>query len=307
MPNEFKGLPGHSAEYFGDTRDHWWNADFLKLMATRWGCDSVREVLDVGCGVGHWGMTLASALPGAARVTGIDREAAWIEHATSRARARGLSERFRYLLGEAQQLPFPDHSFDVTTCQTLLIHVSSPEAVLAEMARVTRPGGLVVVAEPNNLAGALQQDSTASQASVEEIVALVRFQLMCERGKVALGEGDNSLGDRVAGLFAAQGLVEIDVHLNDKATAIFPPYSSEEQRAFAAEARDRAQRSVWTWPEAQARRYFLAGGGAERDFAEHFARGLAAGQRTVRALDDGTYHGVLGGAFYLVAGRKRLR
>lgn len=151
MSNEFKGVAGHSAEYFGDTRDHWWNSDFLKLVAARWRLSTVRDVLDVGCGVGHWGLVLASVLPDAARVTGVDREAAWIEHATLRAAARGLADRFFYLQGEAEHLPFPDDSFDVTTCQTVLIHVPNPDAVIAEMRRVTRPGGLVAVAEPNNL------------------------------------------------------------------------------------------------------------------------------------------------------------
>src|SRR4051812_44702072 len=39
----------------GDWRDTWWNADFLDLMARRWGLSSALRVLDVGCGVGHWG------------------------------------------------------------------------------------------------------------------------------------------------------------------------------------------------------------------------------------------------------------
>jgi SAM-dependent methyltransferase len=304
MANEFKGLAGHSAEYFGDTRDYWWNRDFLELMARRWRFSEVRDVLDVGCGVGHWGMLLASVLPEGARVTGVDREASWVEHATSRALARGLAERFHYRQGDAVQLPFPDDSFDLTTCQTVLIHLADPGAALAEMRRVTRPGGLVAVAEPNNLTNALLLDSISNQASVEELVELVRFQLTCERGKVALGEGDNSLGDRVAGLFVAGGLVEVDVYVNDKVAAILPPYLTGEQRAFAEDVRDRAKRALWNWSESETRRFFLAGGGAERDFASHFARGLAAGQKTVRGLDEGTYHGTAGGAFYLVAGRK---
>jgi SAM-dependent methyltransferase len=305
MPNEFEGAAGHSAEYFGDTRDYWWNPDFLKLMAVRWRFDTVREVLDVGCGVGHWGVALKSVLPEEAHVTGIDREVAWIEHATSRALARGQSDRFRYLLGDADRLPFPDDSFDLTTCQTVLIHVPNPGAVIAEMKRVTKPGGRVVVAEPNNLTSSLLLDSISNQRSVEELVELVRFQLMCERGKVALGEGDNSLGDRVAGLFVAQGLADVDVYLNDKASAIFPPYSSDEQRMFVAEVRDRAERNVWNWGEAETRRYFLAGGGADREFAEQFARALAAARRILHGLDDGTYHGDGGGALYLTSGRKR--
>jgi SAM-dependent methyltransferase len=304
MGNDFKGQSGHSAEHFGDTRDHWWNLDFLQLMAKRWKLDAVRDVLDVGCGVGHWGTLLSAVMPDEARVTGVDREPSWVEEARARARARGQSGRFTYLHGEAERLPFPDASFDLTTCQTVLIHLRDPAAALSEMRRVTRPGGLIAVAEPNNLTESLLLDSVSNQASIDEIVELVRFQLTCERGKVALGEGDNSLGDRVPGLFAALGLAEIEVHTNDKATAVFPPYAEDAQRACVEDARDRAARSLWNWSEADAKRLFVAGGGAEDAFATHFARGLASRERILRGLDDATYHGVLGGAFYLVAGRK---
>ena len=56
--------------------------------------------------------------------------------------------------------------------------------------------------------------------------------------------------------------------------------------------------------EAEARRLFLAGGGSEGSFAVHFARGMASLENIVRGLNEGTYHGIIGGAFYLVAGRK---
>lgn len=307
MVNEFKGQAAHSAEHFGDTRDHWWNRDFLQLIAKRWNLDAVRDVLDVGCGVGHWGMLLASVMPEHVRVTGIDRETIWVEQATARALARGLAKRFAYQQGEAQRLPFPDDSFDLTTCQTVLIHLPDPSAAIAEMLRVTRPGGLVMVAEPNNLTESLLLDSISNQASIDEIVELVRFQLTCERGKAALGEGDNSVGDRVPGLFVAQGLANVEVYVNDKAIAVFPPYASPEQRAFTEDARDRMGRRLWNWSEDEARRVFLAGGGAPGDFAVHFARALASRERIVRGLDDAAYHGIIGGAFYLVAGRKPAR
>jgi SAM-dependent methyltransferase len=187
----------------------------------------------------------------------------------------------------------------------LLIHLPDPGAAIAEMLRVTRPGGLVAVAEPNNLAEPLLLDSISSQASIEDTAELVRLQLTCERGKVALGEGDNSLGDRVPGLFVALGLTEVEAYCNDKATAIFAPYAAGKQRAFTEDARNRAARRLWNWSEAETRGFFLAGGGAEADFTGHFERGLAAREKIVRGLDDRTYRGVLGGALYLVSGRKR--
>jgi SAM-dependent methyltransferase len=304
MANQFKGEAAHSAEYFGDTRDHWWNGDFLRLMAQRWKLEAVREVLDVGCGVGHWGMLLASVMEPNVRVTGVDCEPIWITRASARALSRGLNGRFSYVRAEAERLPFPDNSFDLTTCQTLLIHLAEPAAALAEMLRVTKPGGLVAVAEPNNLSAALLLDSISNQASIEDVLALVRFQLTCERGKVALGQGDNSLGDRVPGLFAAQGLTDIQVHVNDKATALFPPYADGAQRAFSEEARDHVTRRLWNWTEDETRRLFLAGGGADGDFRAHFKRALASRRDVVRGLEDQTYHGVVGGPLYLIAGRK---
>src|SRR5262249_4652272 len=204
MANQFRTLDSHSAEHFGDTRDHWWNLDFLELMARRLSFDRVRDVLDVGCGVGHWGRLLAQVLPATARVQGVDRDPHWVEHAA--ARVSGLGGRFSYQVAVAERLPFADASFDLVTCQTVLIHAPDPGAVIDEMIRVTRPGGLLLAAEPNNIANALVFDSVNFHDPVDEVVARVRLQLICERGKAALGEGHNSIGDLLPGLFAERNL-----------------------------------------------------------------------------------------------------
>lgn len=305
MANPLKGHEGHSAEYFGDTRDHWWNHDFLALVAERWGLASARDVLDVGCGVGHWGTILGSVLADDARIVGVDREQAWVDEATRRAATAGSSARHAYRQGEAQRLPFADGSFDLVTCQTVLIHMPDPAAVIAEMTRVTRPGGRVLVAEPNNMTDTLLLDSVSSRASIDEVLANVRLQLTCERGKVALGEGDNSLGDRVPGLFVAAGLADVQTYVNDKAGMLVPPYASAAERALVDDARDCAERGRWNWSEAETRRFFLAGGGVEAEFAAAYAGGLAWRQRIVDAMNAGTYSGLQGGAFFLITGRKR--
>src|ERR1700756_5701438 len=96
MANEFRTLGSHSAEYFGDTRDYWWNADFLALMAKRLAFDRMGDVLDVGCGIGHWSRLLARVLPHDARLQGVDRDPLWVETAGERAAAAGLAERSQY-------------------------------------------------------------------------------------------------------------------------------------------------------------------------------------------------------------------
>ena len=266
LTNEFRTLESHSAEYFGDTRDYWWNPDYIELIGRRLAFDRVHDVLDVGCGVGHWSQVLAPALPADAKVIGVDRDPLWIDKATARAAARGLSHRFQYRVSDAQTLPFADASFDLVTCQTVLIHVAHPKAVITEMARVTRPGGLVLAAEPNNISTSLVQNSISINDPVEEILAGVRLQLTCERGKAALSEGNNSVGDVVPGLFAASGLTDVAVYLNDKTNAFLPPYGTPEQRAMREERQDFEARDFWIWSREDTLRYFIAGGGAPAQF-----------------------------------------
>ena len=304
MANEFRTLDAHSAEYFGDTRDYWWNQDFIELIGRRFAFEDVRDVLDVGCGFGHWAQVLASSLPVDARVTGVDRDQSWINKAADRAASRGLSDRFRYRLAEAQALPFPDACFDLVTCQTLLIHVADPGAVIAEMLRVARPGGLVLVAEPNNIASSLVLNSIGFNDPVDQILAGVRLQLLCERGKAALGEGNNSVGDLLPGLFAASGLTEIAVYLNDKTNAFFPPYSTSEQRVMLEELQDFDSRDFWIWNRADTYRYFLAGGGSEAEFDTLWTSVRAGTDRLVEAIADRTYSHSGASLGYLVAGRK---
>jgi hypothetical protein len=106
-------------------------------------------------------------------------------------------------------------------------------------------------------------------------------------------------------IFVASGLAEVEVYVNDKATAIFPPYGAGAQRTFADGARDRVRRRIGTWSEIETRRFFLAGGGSEDAFDARFASALASREKIVRGLDAGTYHGISGGPFYFVAGRKK--
>ena len=94
--------------------------------------------LDVGCGTGALSATiLAHASP--AVVTGIDSSEGFVAH----ARQHVPDPRASFRLADAQDLPFSPHSFDAAVSGLVLNFVPQPERAVAEMARVTRPGGIV--------------------------------------------------------------------------------------------------------------------------------------------------------------------
>ncbi len=99
-----------------------------------------RRVLDVACGAGQIAVPAARA---GARVTGVDIAENWIEQARKRAAAEGLDIRFD--VGDAEDLPYDDASFDLTISLIGAMFAPRPERVTAELLRVTRPGGHVVM------------------------------------------------------------------------------------------------------------------------------------------------------------------
>lgn len=99
-----------------------------------------KRVLEVGCGTG---LILERVRDFAAQSAGLDLSAGML----ARARARGLP----VVQGSATALPYPDASFDVVYSFKVLAHVADIRAALAEMARVTRPGGHVLAEFYNTL------------------------------------------------------------------------------------------------------------------------------------------------------------
>lgn len=293
----------HSAEYFGDQRDFWWNGDFMALMAERWRLSQARSILDAGCGVGHWGRVLAPFLSSDAVLTGVDREPEWVAKATETAKAKGLS-RFSYRQGDVNFLPFGDARFDLVTCQTLLIHVPDPRATLKEFMRVLKPGGLLILSEPNNLANSLVRDSDNFNGDIDVLMSAVRLQALCERGKAALGLGNNSIGDLLPGMLHETGLEDLQVYLSDKATLTLPNMSSPGQAAALAQTGDWIGRDFWIWEKAETESYFRAGGGVPAEFEKLWTNALDYQRKSFQAAKEQRLSAVVAGFSYLFSGRK---
>jgi SAM-dependent methyltransferase len=100
-------------------------------------------VLDVACGAAHAAEQLA---PHVHQVIGIDLTPALLQAGDERLGAAGVKN---VLLqeGDALDLPFVDASFDLVVCRSSLHHMPEPAAAAAEMARVCRQGGRVVVSD----------------------------------------------------------------------------------------------------------------------------------------------------------------
>jgi SAM-dependent methyltransferase len=294
----------HSADYFGPQRDFWWNDDFVDLVGARWRLAEVRRVLDVGCGAGHWARQILPRCHPEASLLGIDREPSWVERARLLATEVPGGERMTFERGDATALEAQRGGFDLVTCQTVLIHLADPARAVVEMAACLRPGGLLVAAEPNNLANALVADSVELELPMEERLARFRFHFTCETGKKNLGLGDNSVGDRVPEFFARAGLIDIQACVSDKVALVAPPYDAPVQRALRDEAFEHEQRDFAGWDRATAEQYFLAGGGTPNEFEEAWRRERARVKRIAAAIREGRYFAnAMAGVFYLVSGR----
>ena len=99
------------------------------------------QALDVGCGPGDETFELARAVAPAGLGVGVDVSGVMIVEANRRAEGTGLPVRFQE--SDAQHLPFADDTFDACRTERMLCHVDDPAAALAEMVRVTRPGGRI--------------------------------------------------------------------------------------------------------------------------------------------------------------------
>jgi demethylmenaquinone methyltransferase / 2-methoxy-6-polyprenyl-1,4-benzoquinol methylase len=99
------------------------------------------RVLDVACGTGAVALELVRAH--GCRVVGIDQSSEMLAAGRSRIASAGRAGLIALREGRAEELPFPDASFDALTFTYLLRYVDDPGATLSELARVVRPGGVV--------------------------------------------------------------------------------------------------------------------------------------------------------------------
>ena len=171
------------------------------------------RLLDLGCGPGTISVGLAeSVAPGA--LHGIDMEETQVEMANAAAKAGG-HDNATFQTGDATDLPFDDATFDVAHCHALLNHAPDTQAVLAEMKRVLKPGGLVAAREVIGDSSLFEPPSDMGSNGWATFLRLL-----------AANGGHPQMGKELKGAFVEAGFSDV------LASASFKPYTTADDLAF---------------------------------------------------------------------------
>ena len=159
----FSQRPGHTSE------------ESLRLLMDTVSLSSEDTVLDVACGPGIVACAFATI---ATHVTGIDITPAMLEQAKLLTEKRHLTN-LTWKQGNIEPLPFPDASFSVVLSRYAFHHFLQPHLVLAEMIRVCRPGGRILIADvalPPEKVDAYNQFEKLRDPSHTRALTLEEFQ-----------------------------------------------------------------------------------------------------------------------------------
>jgi 2-polyprenyl-3-methyl-5-hydroxy-6-metoxy-1,4-benzoquinol methylase len=154
-------------EAFGEDigQNSWLTSNEQDMFLSWLGLSTGKALLDVACGSG--GPALRMAASTGCSVVGIDLHEQAISTARSLASQRDLKARAEFCVVDATgQLPFPDSSFDAITCIDAINHLPNRPLVIAEWARLLKPGGRLLFTDPITVTGPLTNEEIAVRSSI---------------------------------------------------------------------------------------------------------------------------------------------
>ena len=181
------------------------------LFADFVGVQDGDHVLDVGCGTGSLAFSVAENRR-ISRIVGIDPSAGFIEH----ARSQSTDARLEFQVGDAQNLLFPEASFDKSMALLVIGFFSDAARAVREMRRVTKPGGIVAACWWD-----VGRDNEFHQRIWDAIIFLDPTVRRPTGGAMAYGSPD-----ALSSLWNAVGLTNVEV------TGLEFPYESESSEHF---------------------------------------------------------------------------
>jgi len=149
-------------------------------------------------------------------VTCVDFEDHWVGKSFETLSALTEGHKINALRGDAHSLPLEDDSFDLVTCQTLLMHCQDPLKAVREMVRIAKPHGWVLAVEPTNLLSRARFFDAVTHSSPKDQAKLYYVWACYHAGQKAETGADHDIAPLMPEMFRQAGLTEIAAYHNDK-------------------------------------------------------------------------------------------
>jgi SAM-dependent methyltransferase len=203
MPRDIDGLMAVTLKHL---RERWWDASFTTFLEDTLQPRPGKRLLDVGCGVGTAELQIGLLRVPQLSLVGVDVDLPSVTQAAGLIAERNLQARVA--AGNALALPFSDRVFDGVFCVAVLQHLGDPSIAVREFARVTRPGGRVLVVEPDNAARYWYSSCDSGQRAYAAATAFFSAVERPESHAAPL-----ALGPRVPALLRQSGLEPLFVRV----------------------------------------------------------------------------------------------
>ena len=212
-------------DYLKLTRSLYLNIDYLQFLIEKvWKITKKVDVIDFGCGYGYLGLVLMSLLPNGSSYTGVDISEELINK--GKEIFKELPFNHKFILSSANNVPEKDDTFDIAICNSVLMHIPEPDAVLAEMKRITKNDGMIITCESNwNAVNALLYIDGIKKSKITDLGFLqILFERIHEKTKT-----DGNIGMKMPVIMARNNIKNIQARISDSVRIILADEKNEEQ------------------------------------------------------------------------------
>ena len=239
-------------DYLKLTRSLYLNVDYLQFLVEKvWKITKKVDVVDFGCGYGYLGLVLMPLLPEGSTYTGVDISEELIKK--GREIFKSVPFDHKFILSSANGVPENDDTFDIAICNSVLMHIPEPDAVLTEMKRIAKNDGMIITCESNwNAVNALLYIDGIKKSKITDLGFLqILFERVHEKTKT-----DGNIGMKMPVIMARNNIKNIQARISDSVRIILADEKNEEQDSiytslqsdgFGAELTDEQKSGKINW------------------------------------------------------------
>lgn len=211
------------------TRENLWKDKSLAFLLDLLNLKENLKIADIGCGIGYLGSIMHSDWSEKTEYTGIDLDDKLLHLAHDHASSWKEKGQVSFVSGNVYHLPLEDNHYDLTICQTLMMHLHEPDKALAEMIRITKNTGMIVCIEPDNTFNGNSQNINGflEYVSPDDYAVMIKVNLYRYKGKIQMGTGDFSIGNKIPFLMNQAGLKNIRIYNSPQITNLLLPGNYE--------------------------------------------------------------------------------